>query len=355
MDRFGASPSEPSWFAEFASFRHRQLDRHFSWESLVPHIASMLPMSNIFERWLRRARPGLVVLDNWYNGPMIAAALAAHRLGIPVMDLQHGIQEQTHSSYHWWHKAPPGGWPSRPDIFWVWGARTESLFHETNRIDQEVLRGGSLWIRRWLSNTDPHIETACAELRRQLEGYSRSILVTLPCPASLCLRYLKDTIAKSPRNWIWLLRSHPREKLDRQRIEQELGCSAGVTVRFHNATEWPLYALLREVDLHVTVDSTCANEALAFRKPTILISKAGLSYFREFVDGDVMLHAERPEDFCDAADRALLIGPARLQQVACSLFSMDEGDTTRAVARIVEIVESVRKRQALGARSQAVS
>jgi hypothetical protein len=128
-----------------------------------------------------------------------------------------------------------------------------------------------------------------------------------------------------------------------------------VTVRFHNATEWPLYALLREVDLHVTVDSTCANEALAFRKPTILISKAGLSYFREFVDGDVMLHAERPEDFCDAADRALLIGPARLQQVACSLFSMDEGDTTRAVARIVEIVESVRKRQALGARSQAVS
>ena len=81
----------------------------------------MLPMSYLFERWLRRARPGLIVLDNWCNGPMFAAALAAHRLGIPVMDLRHGIQEHTHSYYHCWHRAPSGGWPGRPDIFWGLG------------------------------------------------------------------------------------------------------------------------------------------------------------------------------------------------------------------------------------------
>ncbi len=348
VHRFSAPPSEPDWFPEFASFYHGQLDQRLSWGSLVANLASMMPMSIIFERWLRRTRPGLVVLDNWCNGPMFAAALASQRLGIPVMDLQHGIQEHTHNYYHCWHKAPPGGWPGRPDIFWVWGARTETLFHETNRIGQEILRGGSLWIRRWLSNTDPHLETACAEVRRLLEGYSRSILVTLTNPPSRCLRYLKDTIAKSPKNWIWLVRSHPREIIDRQRIEQELGCSARVTVRAHNATEWPLYALLREVDLHVSVESTCANEALAFGKPTVLISETGLLNFREFVDAGVMFYAECPEDFYDAVDRALQIGPARLKHAACSVFSMDEDDTTRAVARIVEIVQSVRKKQALG-------
>ncbi|MGH9642566.1 MAG: hypothetical protein ACRD3Q_09075, partial [Terriglobales bacterium] len=323
MGRFKAAPPEPAWFPEFASFYRAQLDQRLSWESLLANLASMLPMSRVFERWLRRARPGLIVLDNWCNGPLFAAALAAHRLGIPVMDLQHGIQEHTHSYYHFWHRAPPGGWPGRPDIFWVWGARTETLFHETNRIYQEIVRGGSPWIRRWLSNTDPHLETARLEVRRLLEGYSRSILVTLTCPASRCLRYLKDTIAKSPRNWIWLVRSHPREMIDRQRIEQELGCIARVTVRCHNATEWQLYALLLEVDLHVSVESTCANEALAFGKPTIFISETGLMNFREFVDAGVMFYAERPEDFYDAADRALQIDPARLKDAASSLFSMN--------------------------------
>ena len=120
---------------------------------------------------------------------------------------------------------------------------------------------------------------------------------------------LKDTIAKSPRNWIWLVRGHP--SVDRQRIEQELGTYARATVRCHNATEWQLYALLLEVDLHVSVESTCANEALAFGKPTIFVSETGLLNFREFVDAGVILYAECPKDFLyNAVDRALQIDPA---------------------------------------------
>jgi len=349
LRHFRSSPLAPSWFPEFASFYHAQLHRDLSWESLAGKLAEMLPMSNILERWLQRARPGLVVLDNWYNGPMVSAALAAHRLGIPVMDLQHGIQEQTHFAYHWWHKEPIGGWEARPDIFWVWGERTENLFHETNHIQQEILRGGNPWILRWLSETDPDIEATCGEARRLVERHSRSILVTLPSPPSLCLPFLKDIISTSPSNWVWLIRTHPRETIDPQPIERELGNSSRAEVRLQQATEWPLYALLRAVDLHVSNNSTCSNEALAFGKPTILISKPGLAHFREFVETGVMFYTERHEDFFETAERALEVDPACLKRAARSVFVVDESETSRAVNRIVEVVRSVRQKKTYAA------
>ena len=348
LGRFRSPPSVPDWFHEFASWYHGLIGQRLTWECLAVHLAETVPMSNIIERWLRCARPGLVVVDWWVNGPMMAAALAAHRLGIPVMDLQHGIQEQTDSAYHLWCKEPAGGWGARPDIFWVRGERAEHLLYETNRIQQEVLCGGSPWIRRWLSKTDPDLETTCAEVRKLIDGYSRSILVTLLCPASLCFQYLKAVIAKAPTNWIWLVRAHPREKVDLQCIEQELGNSGRAAVRSHNATEWPLYALLRSVDLHVSNHSTCSNEALAFGKPTVLTGEAGLAIFREFVNQGVMFYAERPENFYEIAERAFAVDPARLKHAGRSLFVVDEGDTIRAVNRVVEVVHSVRQKQALG-------
>lgn len=347
LGRFRCTPAAPRWFAEFATFYKEQLDRDLSWENMVQYFSYMVPVSIILERWLRLARPNLVVLDNWYNGQMFAVTLAAHRLGIFVMDLQHGMQEQTHNAYHWWHKEPGGGWSVRPDLFWVWGERAENLFYETNRIQQEILRGGNLWIRQWLSRTDPASETACKEAKKLLEGYSRSVLVTTPPRASDFFRYLKKVISRAPSNWTWIIRTHPLGELDRESIEKELSSSGQAHFQLHKATEWPLYAWLGVVDLHVTVDSTCANEALAFGKPTVLVNKAGLSFFSDFVDRGIMFYAERAEDFFSVAERALDVDPARLKDAARSMFVLDESDTGRAINRVAEIVHSARQKGSL--------
>ena len=352
LGHFRSSSPIPGWYPEIESFYCEQLAQPVSWGGLAGELLAIAQTSRVLERWLRSARPGLVVLDCWSNWPLIAAALAAHRLSIPVMELQHGIQEHSHVAYHWWRKEPAGGWPARPDLFWVWGARAENLYYETNRTQQEVIRGGNPWIRRWLLKTDPEVETACKEVSNLVDGYSRSILVTLQNPGSLDLGCLKDIISTSPSNWIWLIRAHPAWKLDRLGFEQEIRGSSRAVVRLHEPDELPLYALLRVVDLHVSSYSTCSNEALAFGKPTILLSEQGLAMFREFVEKGIMYYVQRPSDFYGVAEHAFAVDPVPLKCAGQSLFVVDERDTICAVSRIVEVVESQRQREAPGSISR---
>ncbi len=340
VERFRAAPPVPGWFAEFSSFYMSQTGRQLKWNDLAKSLSSISAMSGILERWLRRSRPGLLMVDNWYNGVTLAAAVAAHRLRIPVMDLQHGIQEQSHSAYHGWLKEPPDGWEARPGMFWVWGEKAESLLHQTNKIRQLVLRGGNPWIRQWLSKADPDTQAACAGVRKLTEGYSRAVLVTLACPISLSLEAIKAVIRKSPPDWIWLVRGHPRESVNCHDLEEEFSPPAGARVLVHNATDWPLYALLTSLDVHVSIDSTCANEALAFGMPTILISEQGANYFRSFVEAGVMFHARTPDDFCATAERALQADRMHLKRTGQEIFSADDRDLEAALDSVAQIARS---------------
>jgi hypothetical protein len=120
----------------------------------------------------------------------------------------------------------------------------------------------------------------------------------------------------------------------------------------HEPDELPLYALLRVVDLHVSSYSTCSNEALAFGKPTILLSEQGLAMFREFVEKGIMYYAQRSSDFYGVAEQAFAVDPVHLKCAGQSLFVVDERDTSCAVSRIVELVESQRQREAPGSISR---
>jgi hypothetical protein len=333
MKLFG-HPSEPAWFAEVADFYLQRVGRSFVWEQAT-RFAGMCELSRMFERWLLRARPRLVVLDHWYNGPIMAVTMAAKRLGIPVMDIQHGIQEQTHPAYHWWIKQTSSGWDTLPDIFWVWGERTEGLF-KTNRLPLEVLRGGSLWLNLWVTGSDTRVQEACRAARSLMGDTGPTLLVTVPYPTDLCLQFLKEIIAQSPENWTWLVRLHPRDSTQPVTLQAELS-ARGERVRVHAASDWPLYALLRLVDLHVGVDSTCPTEALAFGKATVLISGPAATYFRSYLADGVMFHAPTPESFPAIARHAMAANPDGPRLAGRKVFTTVERDAERAIARLVEI------------------
>ena len=265
-------------------------------------------------RWIRRSGVHAVMLDCWTNWEMIQAAIAAHRLGLPVMDIQHGIQEHAHHSYHGWRKEPPGGYAIRPDGFWVWGERAEKLYGQTNLIGPEVIRGGNPWLDRWCTNTDPVLAREIAGVREHTRGFRRAILVTTSIPAGKKLFYIRKMIALSPRDWLWFIRLHPSVNRERNAIEQELAELGGERILVEEGTQRPLYALLQVADLHASIESTCAYEAFAFGKPTILIDSSGAMIFREFVASSAMFFAERPEDFGDMAKLALKTDPAVLKK-----------------------------------------
>jgi hypothetical protein len=94
---------------------------------------------------------------------------------------------------------------------------------------------------------------------------------------------------------------------------------------------------------------------LAFGKSTILLSEQGLAMFREFVEKGIMYYAQRPGDFYGVAERAFTVDPVQLKCAGQSLFVVDEKDTSCAVSRVVEVVESQRQKEAHGSISRKSS
>jgi hypothetical protein len=333
----GPRPPPPAWWDALNSFHIQHLGRDLNWNLIVEHFSGFRPYSKIIERWLRRAQPGLLVVDCWTNWPAVAASVAAHRLGIPVLELQHGIQEQSHSAYHGWRKEPSGGWDMLPDAFWVWGSRAEALY-KTNRITHEVIRGGSLWLRQWVNEDAPDIAQACKWARSFTAGSDYSILVTLGDPASHEIEFLNNVLAESPSNWRWLVRMHPNSRFERAAILSALNWPSHAIVNVYESSEWPLFAMLKAVDLHVTNCSTSTNEALAFGTPSITFGELGLSMFDELIQDGIVFHTPDASGFYAAVARASQCNRELMRQAAESLFTLDADSVAQAVKRIHQIV-----------------
>lgn len=330
----------PSWFAEVSDFHAQLLGEPLGWEG-VRALGVIPEISRVFEVWLKSARPKLVVIDNWYNGRMMAATAAAKRMGIPIIDLQHGIQEQGHYAYHYWTRIPISQWSTTPDMFWVWGPRAERLIKDTNREPPEVIQGGNMWLNFWVEGLDSRIQAALSKISAEVSSESFKILITLPAAADTCWQFVMELIIQSPSSWSFLLRLHPLDTADPKLVNARLPITAA-KVSVHAAADWPLYGLLNMIDLHVSPDSTCALEALAFGKPTVLISKSGFACFKHYLEAGVMFYAPTPEAFTSVVREALATEPAKLREAAQEIFVSDPVHSNRGIARLADIVSEKR-------------
>jgi hypothetical protein len=319
----------PAWFADLAGFVAEAFEAEVRWPELGRQLRVVETCARLFEGWLRRARPRALVLDCWYGRMAMGAAMAAHGLGIPVIDLQHGIQGGAHPLYAGWSPAPAGGYEVFPDRFWVWGAADAESLVASNpgALGPEAVRVvGHRWHAAWTQRDgDPQRASALAGAERLVAG-RRALLVTLQKGVPF-----RDTLVPlvrhAPPEWLWLVRPHRQMQLDPARLEAELREATGRRVDVRRAARLPLYALLRACAWHVTGFSTCALEALAFGVPTLLTHESGAHAYADLVAQRVMWPHGSPEestrrlargaadvaDACRAAAQRLFARPAELR------------------------------------------
>jgi hypothetical protein len=316
----------PPWFAALVGFAAGVLGADVRWPELARSLRAVETCARLFAGWLRPARPRALVLDCWYGREAMGAAMAAHGLRIPVVDLQHGIQGRAHPLYAGLGPAPAGGYEVFPDRFWVWGAWDAESLVESNpgAVGADAVRvAGHRWLAAW-TQRDGGPERALAQARAQrCVAGRRAVLVTLQKGVPF-REALVPLVRSAPPDWLWLVRPHRRTEVDAARLEAELREVTGRSVDVQRAARLPLYALLRACAWHVTGFSTCALEALAFGVPTLLTHESGAHAYAEFVSQGVMWrHASAPEsvrhlaggagelaDACRAAAGRLFAPPA---------------------------------------------
>jgi hypothetical protein len=307
----------------------------FTAEELQNRIHTVLTNKEVWKIYLEESGCSAVLVDTWYGLRSIPLVMAASELGVVSVDIQHGAQGAGHFAYSGWDTAPQEGFSGMPDYFWVWGSqgRTDLLTNNGVIKEGQVVVGGSPWLNMWREGKVDRRKKVTSVSTGAGESPRKMILVTLQFAIDW-EESLIPLVNTAPSEWQWYVRRHRNMEEGVSDIEERLRSSGAGNVNVREASELPLYELLNRCAWHVTWYSTCAMEALAFGKPTILLHESGIKEYGRFMDEGVMYAAHNADDVirilqCEKPD------PGRCLKASESIFA-DTDASHNAIRRIAD-------------------
>lgn len=250
----------------------------------------IIKFKEIFLIILKKLKPKYVFIKCYYEQDSFGLVLAANELGIKTIDIQHGKQGVYHPMYSHFSKIPENGYKLLPKVFWNWGDESKNNIEkwQNNRHVHQAIVGGNLWMSKW-KYSDVYKPSLKSEIEfiYSLKKYNRIVLYsTQPIKEEgIFPKHIIETIKNSPKNWCWLIRIHPFQKLSAEEIFSELGGHlSNVEVEF--STKLPLYFLLKNVTHHVALWSSTCFEANEFEVPTIIAHEFGYKLYDNFISSN---------------------------------------------------------------------
>ncbi|GFE58482.1 hypothetical protein [Geobacter sp. AOG1] len=321
-------PDEPDWYRDVALFTTAMLGgRTRSWAEICGQIRCLQQQSLVFERWLKQTGAKMMISVCWYNLTVMAATLAARRLGIVSVDLQHGVQSCGHFAYSGWVKYPAIGYEVVPDIFLTWGKTQSRELVENNPAFERqaaTIIGGNLWFNKGRSATISLKGKGWEDLRNKMSGYDKIILIALN-DFGEGNDFFVEAIAQGPAEWFWLLRFHPATPLhEKESIMARLQQIKASNYDYEQASSVLLYPLILASSVHVTTHSTTTLEALGFGLPTVTITRTGAAFYKDLIDLGVVIHVETTEEFLSAIRCCEKIPPEMCRTAASDYFALPE-------------------------------
>lgn len=258
---------------------------------LLQYCLDIQAYADMFETALARLRPAMVVLICYYSIPQQGLALACSRRGIPCIEYQHGLQTRPHLPYNFTH-IPAEGFATVPQWFFTWGENStlpyQKAFSRQNyhhvatasKPDYIIWKEGRL-----------HFDTSLLELLQQKTEGKKCICVPLSGD-SYPLTLLPDLIARSPDDWLWLIREHPLTPSTWLRVPPEYAHK----VEYEATTTLPLHVVLTLSQHMITTHSSAALEALSLHNmQTTIIHPAGKEYYAAHIADGSMRYADTLE------------------------------------------------------------
>ena len=297
-------------------------------------------IANDFLEMFKELRPQLGILESYHGTPGMAFSLACREFGIPCMDIQHGVAGEWHYAYGRWHNLPKTGYELLPSLFWCWGD-AEAKAIEDWAVDQQLphraIIGGNLWLETWKRGNAPLINKYDKNLKEKMSasGCPRHVLFTLQGEESTQrLEMLAVLVKKTQESWFWWLRLHPSALQQAKRIS-EIFHRSSVGVRSYDldqASALPLYALLRNVDLHMTGYSSTVIEAASFQVPSIILDNYSLGHYQKYIDSGAAVVAKDSESIVEAMEK-LIASSSDNKPVAPQQL-----DASSAISQIIDMI-----------------
>jgi hypothetical protein len=252
---------------------------------------SVQSISTFFEDVLRRSAPRLACCSVFYTLVGMAFCLAARRLGIPSVDVQHGVT-LGNPAYEGWSQFPVDGYSLLPKLFWCWSdadARPVNNWPSSARAHHQAVVGGHPWMALWQSD-HPLVASAVGRLPPRADD-GLTVLVTLTWSSGLS-ELLRQVIASSPSSWRWWVRLHPLMERERASISSWCAGAAAGRASVDAPTDLPLPLLLERADVHLTHNSSVVQEAARKGLPSVVIDSHALGVYDELRSGWAVFAAD---------------------------------------------------------------
>lgn len=244
----------------------------------------------LFARRMRVERPQAVFIVGYYDVSGFAMSAAAALVGIPSVDVQHGITGALHPGYANWQKIPAAGYHLLPSWFWAWSdldAKCVELWAESTNGAHAAINAGHPFMDTWRQGgfqLDTAMATQLNQLKQRSEGRT-VVLVTLQPQLTQgeAIAPLLDAIAARP-DIAWWLRLHPLALTDKTIVEEELIRRGIHCWDVENSTTLPLPILLLNANWHFTHSSSSVIEAAMVGLPSAVWSLYGAQLFEDEIN-----------------------------------------------------------------------
>ncbi len=219
--------------------------------------------SKIYDFLIRRYKPEQIFVVCYYSN--FELILAAKKNNIPVIEFQHGLISPGHRAYNF---KKDYGRELMPDYFFSYGPFSSEIVVKGHIVTQEhVLNYGYFFLDRVREEMP-----ISPELKKIKGEYKHTICITgqLEVTDRELLKILLSTAEQFP-NTCFVFK--PRFNLESIEFDERNNLIV--------ANDINTYELLKYSDLHITVYSTCAMEALALGTPNISVDLQG--YYTRFL------------------------------------------------------------------------
>ena len=226
----------------------------------------------------------------YYSPTFMALNLAACKVGVRNIEIQHGLQGEIHPFYVFNH-INQCGYALLPKVFWLW-SKNELKYKKflENSKYHEYLIGGH-----------PALVYAKTRKKPRLSGRDKIVLfvgqVETEIDRVIPSFILKALLDLKKAGFKIFLRMHPLVLKYTQNVENILS-HQGVEVL--EPSFEPLYEQLQRVDYMITLGSSTAYEATAFKTKIIIASPRGYHSMKSNIESGLFMYAATTEEIVTA-------------------------------------------------------
>ena len=243
----------------------------------------------------------------------MAFNLACQKLGIKSVDIQHGLQNESHVAYANWNSVPPEGYGLLPSHFFCWSNFEVKLINHWRKHKTQTHQpisignlGLELQLKEYIKPTRGESNSVLTSRQNILTEPKLNILFTLQPIEDPLPKWIIEVIQQSPKQWKWSIRLHPSMLSQCNFIDVLLHQHHIEHADLKQASELPLPFLLAHTDVHVTQLSSVVLEAESCNVPSVMTDARAIQVFPDQVRSNVALVATCPKTLIDAIEKQSL-------------------------------------------------